>query len=170
MAQYARYTFLEAATQHGYVSALMAPRTEKSRHIQQIIIDPSRGRVYQLFRVSNTEVPIFEFVIPERLTTESTLMWRAKTKKALEGAWKQYEREREAKKAGTGVPSTGTGKGTKDGSDSTDWSLFASSTAAPPKPEPSTGGLPEAVSEARVFDHEPSIRVSSKTDETSSKG
>lgn len=84
---YAKYTFFEAATQHGYVLSLMAPRIHKSSHSYQIIIDPSRGRVFQVFRTQYPDVPYFEFVIPERMTTESTLMWRDKTKKALDVEW-----------------------------------------------------------------------------------
>src|SRR6185503_12298658 len=107
MPQYAKYTFFEAATQHGYVEALMAPRTEKSRHIRQIIIDPSRGRVYQLYRVADPSKPVFEFVIPERYTNESNFMWREKTRKALEGEWKKFVKAREAKRLGIGEDTTG---------------------------------------------------------------
>lgn len=124
--RYARYTFFEAATQHGYVQALMAPRMEKSRHNHQIIIDPTRGRVFQLFRVADPSTPVFEFVIPERLTTESNLMWRQKTAKALEGQWNKFKRPREI------------GPGTQVSSGSTGSPITASSTDAPPKSDIST--------------------------------
>lgn len=124
--RYARYTFFEAATQHGYVQALMAPRLEKSRYFSQIIIDPKRGRVWQTFKVANPEKVVFEFIIPERLTTESNLMWRQKTAKALEGQWNTFKRPKEI------------GLGTQGSSGSTSSPITASSTDAPPKSDIST--------------------------------
>jgi hypothetical protein len=93
---YAKYTFFEAATQHGFIMACVGGRVARSREFCQIIIDPSRGRVFQAFKTARPDSPYLEFVIPERETTESTKMWERRAQKAVEDAWKKYERERVA--------------------------------------------------------------------------
>lgn len=123
---YAKFTFFEAATQHGYVMSLMADRVQKSRDFHQIIIDPQRGRVFQLFKSRDPETPFFEYVIPERLTTESNFMWRAKVKGELDKAWERMKRAR-------------SGGATTEASESQPLSPSASSTDAPQKSEPSNG-------------------------------
>ena len=97
---YAKYTFFEAATQHGYIMACVGGRVAKSREFCQIIIDPSRGRVFQAFKTTRPDKPYIEFVIPERETTESTKMWEARARKAVEGAWKSYERAKAEARSG----------------------------------------------------------------------
>jgi len=129
---YAKFTFFEAATQHGYVMALMGEKITKSREFHQIIVDPSRGRVFQLFKTSRPETPFFEYIIPERLTTESTFMWRARVKKGVDAAWKDIK----TKPAPTAVAS---GKDGTGASASPPLSPGALSTGVPPKSELSSG-------------------------------
>ena len=158
----AKYTFMEAATQHGYLVALMAPRMSKSRDFYRIIIDSERGRVFQLYKTSRPDVPVFEFVIPERDTSESTLMWRDKCKKMLDKAWKGYQKGREeARIARFGGP-------TPEPSVSTPLSPTASSTDAPPSPESSLSESAEAVNVPPAYGLEQSTPEFSPTTEISS--
>ena len=159
----AKYTFMEAATQHGYLVALMAPRLSKSRDFYRIIIDQNRGRVFQLYKTSRPDVPVFEFVIPERDTSESTMMWRDKCKKMLDKAWKGYQKDRaEQREARYGAATSGP-------SPSPLSSHTASSTDAPLKLESLPSESAEAVSVPSVFGQEPLTPESSPTTGPSSK-
>ena len=161
---HARDTFFEAATQHGYVVALMGPRMFKSREHFNIILDPERGRVFRLFKSSSPDVPVFEFVIPDRDTTESTLMWRDKCKKALDKAWKEYEKDRaKAKEARSG-------EGSSPPSDSAPSKTESSSTDVPPRPEFLNSASVAEEPAISGSDQEPLTRASSPIEPVSSKG
>jgi hypothetical protein len=160
----AKYTFMEAATQHGYLVALMAPRMSKSRDFYRIVIDQGRGRVFQLYKTTRPDVPAFEFVIPERDSSESTLMWRDKCKKMLDKAWKGHQKaleERREARFGAAISAP---------SPSELSSPSASSTDAPPRPESSPSESEEGESGPRVSDPEPSTPGSSTIDGRSSMG
>lgn len=160
----AKYTFFEAATQHGYIVALMAPRMSKSREFYRIVIDRERGRVFQLYKVSRPDAPVFEFIIPERDTTESTLMWREKAKRGLDKAWKEYQRTKvEQKEARSGAATPGP-------SSSTPSKIESSSTDARPNLVFLPSESAEGASDPPAFGLVPSTPASSKTVETSSKG
>lgn len=158
----AKYTFMEAATQHGYLVALMAPRMSKSRDFYRIVIDQTRGRVFQLFKTSRPDTPVFEFVIPERDTRESTLMWRDKCKKMLDGEWKRYQRDRVAQREAR-FGELGSGP-----SPSPALSPTASSTDAPQRQESSPTGSVEGANVQPVSGPEPLTPESSPTSEVSS--
>lgn len=154
---YAKYTFFEAATQHGYIVALMSGRLAKSREFYQIIIDPTRGRVFQVFKSTNPEVPFFEFVIPERETTESTKMWEAKAKKALDGEWGRYLKAKGQFGVGTTVPPS-----------SEPSNPPVSSTGAPPNPASLAGMSVEEEPVIAACVHDLLIPESSPTEPPSS--
>jgi hypothetical protein len=156
----AKYSFFEYATQHGYIVAQMADRIARSREFVQIVLDPSRGRVYQAFKTGNPDKPFFEYVIPEREVAESTEMWRRKVSKGLGDAWKRNVREREEARYG---------RRTTEQSASEPSKIESSSTDAPPKPEslsgPSEAGVPVTAASVPL----PSTPASSKTAPISSK-
>jgi hypothetical protein len=98
----ARYTMFEHATQHGFVTALMAPRMKKSRDAARIVVDQDRGRVFQLIKQLDPETPVFEFVIPDRTPQESVKLWEDRCRTMLDKAWNKYEKARKAARAGLG--------------------------------------------------------------------
>jgi hypothetical protein len=89
----AKYSFFEAATQQGFVVACMVPRMVRQREHFKIIVDPKRGRVFQLFREGDPDKAIFEFVIPDRQRAQSMKMWEAETRELLGTAWDKFERD-----------------------------------------------------------------------------
>ena len=156
----ARYTFFEAAQQHGYVAALMGPRVAKDRERCQIIIDPKRGRVFQVFKTRDPEVVYFEFVIPERDTTESQFQWREKVKRGLDKVWKDHERsvlETKARRAASYGPPTEAPLTSEPSK------IESSSTDAPPNKASSHGPYVEGVPATQGSGPLPSTRESLPT-------
>jgi hypothetical protein len=162
MTSYARYTFFEAATQQGYVVACMSKYMQRSRDVFDIINDPQRGRVFRLFRVGRPTEAFFEFVIPNRETTETTLMWNKRVAKAVEGAWNSHTKARQAGRS--------SGPDTSVPPESSASSLGPSSTDAPPKLEPSTSPSAEADAAHSVVDLGPSTSEFFPIEPHSSKG
>lgn len=87
---FGRYTYFELSCQHGHVLAMAAPHMDKTKHKYDIHIDPERGRVFRLF-YSWLDTPLFEFVIPDRPSSESTQMWRSRCAKEFTVAWALHE-------------------------------------------------------------------------------
>jgi hypothetical protein len=164
----AKYSFFEYATQHGYIVAQMADRIARSREFVQIVLDPSRGRVYQAFKTGNPDKPFFEYVIPERESTESTEMWRRKVSKGLGDAWKRNVREREEARASIRVTAL-SGLPIPDTSSSAPSKIESSSTDAPPKSASSSGASEAGVPVTPASVPLPSTPESSKTAPISSK-
>lgn len=161
----AKYTMFEGAQQHGYIVACMGDRLAKSREYYQIIVDPARGRVFQVFRASNPGVAHFEFVIPERETTESRMMWQDRAKKGLDKAWKQNLERLAGIKAARLAAS---GPATSAPSESPPSKIESLSTGAPPNPGSLSGPSGAVELETAVFAPEPLTQVSSPTEPTSS--
>jgi hypothetical protein len=159
----AKYSFFEYATQHGFIVAQMADRIARSREFVQIVLDPSRGRVYQAFKTGNPDKPFFEYVIPEREVAESTEMWRRKVAKELGDAWKRNVRAIEEARLAR------SGQGTTAPSDSAPSKIESSSTDAPPKPASLSGALEAGVPVTPASVPLPSTPASSKTGPISSK-
>lgn len=160
-----KYTFFEAAAQHGQIVAMMAPRMQKSKDFYNIVIDKERGRVFRMFKTARPDEPYFEFIIPDREATESTRMWGEKARRALDKAWAQNEKERAQAKAdrrASGPDTTGPSQ--------SEYSRIRSlSTARDTKLESSSSQLEEAVAEAMASDLDKSILESSPIEPPSSK-